>query len=470
MRSLAALLSVALFSTACGASPTAKPAPPPVAATPPPAAPPPTPAAPPKPTFPGAPVTPAGEQLAWVLDVIVNRHGALDAAEIEAHFHRTFLAAVPPAAVASVFAQIAAGAPGATISRVEGDGQKLVAHVALGDTKLRILLSIDPQSAQIVGLRLQPDVDVGPQPASFDEARDLLGKIAPKSTFLVAELKQGACAPIQSSAPKDELAIGSTFKLYVLLALADQMRAGKAAWADELAIRDDWKSLPSGRTQADAAGTKLSLLELAERMISISDNTAADHLLQFVGRKAVEAALRATQHARPALDAPFLTTREMFVLKLGQDADARAYLALNEARKRDYLDKTIAGTSPDLAAAKAWSTAHRIDTLEWFASSDDLCRAMAALWTRSRDPKTEPIAAVLAKNPGLPLDAATWPYIGYKGGSEPGVMNMTYLLRRKDDRWFVVTAGVNAAEGGTVDESKVIGVVTGLVALAAGAK
>lgn len=295
--------------------------------------------------------------------------------------------------------------------------------------------------------------------------------LAPRAQLLVAALDQGACRPLQELAATDELAIGSSFKLYVLLGLVDRILAGKAAWTDELAVRDDWKSLPSGITQNEPPGTRHSLRELAERMISKSDNTAADHLLYTVGRRGVEAALRATRHGRPALDTPFLSTRELFLLKLATPAaEIERYLRLPEARRRDYLDRTLAGKAPGIAAATAWKTARRIDKLEWFASAEDLCRVMATLWTRGQDPRAAPLLAVLAKNPGLPIDAKVWPYVGFKGGSEPGVINMTYLLRRDDGKWFVITLGFNAAEGGTLDDDKIFNLAAGIIELAGKAR
>jgi beta-lactamase class A len=286
----------------------------------------------------------------------------------------------------------------------------------------------------------------------------------------VAALDKGTCKPLQELATTEQLAIGSTFKLYVLLALADRVLAGQAAWTDELAVRDDWKSLPSGTTQNEPPGTKHPLAMYAERMISISDNTAADHLIYTLGRKAVEAAVRAAKHARPALDAPFLSTRELFVFRLGLPApEIERYLKLSEAKRREYLDKTLAGKDPNIGLSGAWKTARQIDKIEWFASSMDLCRTMAALWTRAQNPKAAVVLDILGKNPGLPLDKERWPYIGYKGGSEPGVFNMTYLLRRADDRWFVITLSVNAAEGGALEDAKIAQIAAGIVDLVAAA-
>jgi hypothetical protein len=58
-------------------------------------------------------------------------------------------------------------------------------------------------------------------------------------------------------------------------------------------------------------------------------------------------------------------------------------------------------------------------------------------------PGLAPVGHALAINPGVPLDAATWPYVGYKGGSEPGVLTLNWLLQRADGRWFVVSLGWN---------------------------
>lgn len=423
-------------------------------------------AAPAAPRFPGVPSGPAGDQLSWLLDTLVNKAGKVDVAELEKHFHASFLAQVPAAQVAPLFVQLGAQAKGLELVEVKPtDANGLVARVHVGDEKLRITLHVNAAAPhQIDGLLFQPDV-TGTPPASFEEAEKQLSTLAPKARMLVAEVVKGTCKPIREVAPRAELAIGSTFKLYVLLALVDQILAGKLAWTDEIAVRDAWKSLPSGVTQNDAAGTKLTVQTLAERMISISDNTATDHLLFSVGRDRVEAALRTSKHAAPALDIPFLSTREMFVLKLGMSDDERArYLDLSPAKRRAFLDKTVAAAPlPELSAAESWKGARAIDRLEWFASSEDLCRVMALLQQRAKQPKGEPLRTVLSKNPGLPIDKKVWPFIGFKGGSEPGVIDLTYWLERDDGRTFVVNVAANADEGGTIDEGKTAMLVHGVI-------
>ena len=54
---------------------------------------------------------------------------------------------------------------------------------------------------------------------------------------------------------------------------------------------------------------------------------------------------------------------------------------------------------------------------------------------------------ILAVNPGLQIDKSKWEYIGYKGGSEPGVLNLSYLLQsRSSGEWYVITGTWNDTE------------------------
>src|SRR3546814_17848949 len=63
--------------------------------------------------------------------------------------------------------------------------------------------------------------------------------------------------------------------------------------------------------------------------------------------------------------------------------------------------------------------------------------------------------------------AAPWSYLGYKGGSELGVVAMSLLGQRKSDgKWFVVTASWNNPDAAVPNET-LAGLVTRLLALAA---
>ena len=82
------------------------------------------------------------------------------------------------------------------------------------------------------------------------------------------------------------------------------------------------------------------------------------------------------------------------------------------------------------------------------------------LWIRDHTATGAASAArgVLAVNPGLNWPAASWPYVGFKGGSEPGVLDLTFLLRRADGQWFVLTSTWNNPAK-PVDEAQFVGLM-----------
>ncbi len=68
------------------------------------------------------------------------------------------------------------------------------------------------------------------------------------------------------------------------------------------------------------------------------------------------------------------------------------------------------------------------------------------------------LRGVLSINPGLAVSKEAFPYVGYKGGSETGVLNLTFLLRAKDGTWYAASAGWNDPLQ-AVEESKLIGLM-----------
>jgi beta-lactamase class A len=380
------------------------------------------------------PDTPARTQLTWVLAAL---NGApVTPADAAAHFTSAFLAQVPATQLAAIFAQLAALGPWA---HVGFDGEplpaRLVAAVTRGDGQYwRIALATSSaEGDRIGGLLLAAAGDLDPALASFDAIDGALAQAAPRVNLLAASVAAGACTPLHELHPEASLAIGSTFKLYVLAALAQSIADGARTWTDSIAIQDEHKSLPSGELQDQPVGTLLPVRTYAEKMISISDNTAADHLLFAVGRAAVEAMVTATGHHALAENAPFLATRELFLLKLMlSSAEQDAYVAASvDARRALLLDYDA--TRDPRSAAGPWTTPRRIDTLEWFATPADLCQVMAKLESFGEATSTAPVRDVLALNPGLSDLPGDFSYVAFKGGSEPGVLNLTWLVQRGSD-------------------------------------
>ena len=184
-------------------------------------------------------------------------------------------------------------------------------------------------------------------------------------------------------------------------------------------------------------------------MIWQSDNTATDHLIGYLGRNNVEAAFAAFGHQDPELNFPLLLTREMFGIKMSQpDAWMTTYMAATDDEQLAMVESTIdpMRINPDGGWGN-WNGPTAIDGIEWFASANDLCRAMASLWSLGAQPGLEPVREILTGNRSGIADTKTWPLAGYKGGYEAGVVNLTFVLERSDGRVFFVTTGYNQEHG-----------------------
>jgi hypothetical protein len=411
------------------------------------------------------PDTCAGQQLSWVLAEMNGALATTDDATLESHFSADFLAAVPTAQVRSVFDQLALTAPWRLLG-FEGAPRStaLVAEVT-DQTGAWWRLSVTCNGADVMsGLLLSSGADLDPSLDTWPEVEAAFSARAPTAAFVDAALDGGACAPVHAVAADTTGGIGSAFKLYVLSTLANEVDAGVHSWSEPLAIRDEWKSLPSGTWQNLAVGTTHSLLEYAQQMVSVSDNTATDHLLFTVGRAQVEQQLSVAGHHAPSLNQPFLSTRELFTLKLMLSQSEQQAWASADLSGRRALLGDWASRDPRTSHA-AWTSPRLIEEFEWFASPLDLCRVMATLRAQGQQPGTTEVLDVLAINPGIADPSHAFSYVGYKGGSEPGVLSLTWLLRRNDGGWRVVSAVVNDPQR-NLDEARVLYVVSAARALA----
>jgi len=384
------------------------------------------------------PNTPAGAQLRWLIAAVA--HLPMSDAQVHAHFDSAFLAQVSPATLN----QALQGATGVKLLSVQvSEPDALLATVSTSGVlpRAQVALTVDSQGL-ISGLRIGPVTTASAPPTTWAGVDAAVRSVAPQVRLLVANVSNGSCQPLHSIDPTTAAPLGSLFKVYVLDALGTAVASGTVHWNQPLTVTAQLKSLPSGELQNEPDGTKISVQDTAAKMISISDNTAANMLINLVGRPAVETALTTTGMADPALDQPFLTTRELFVLKLDQwPALAERYIAANEAGRRALLASTVdRAPLPALAAAQAWTTPRDINTLEWFASADDICRAYTALAALARRPGLSPISQVLSLNDGgLQLDPAQWKTTWFKGGSEPGVLTLAYLATTQTGQSYVVT-------------------------------
>ena len=381
-----------------------------------------------------------GRQLTWFLGAVADVPWSRQV--IQAHFDSGFLAQVSPDQINSLLEEVpvrlGASLTGVLWQYPARDPVTLRAVADIGGLQSAVSISVD-SAGLISGLLLTP---YQPPPASWAQVDQDLGALAPDASLLAARVSPGgSCTPVHQVAASTARPLGSMFKLFVLGALAHQITAGRVSWDQELTVTDALKSagdIGPGYLQYDPAGTRVSVRQTALQMISISDNTAADMLIHLVGRPAVQAQDRQwSDHA--ALNVPFLTTRELFLLKYVHPALADQYLSLAPGQRAAFLASHVDPLPLSQTELQNLASPADIDTLEWFASPDDICRAFAGLRQLAAQPALAPLGSILsASNGDIGLDPAQWPAVWFKGGSEPGVLTLGYLATNSKGQTFVV--------------------------------
>lgn len=311
----------------------------------------------------------------------------------------------------------------------------------------------------VAGLLLTPGTDPSrPAPTTWEEldervaeldgdAAVLVSRVAPAD--VAAQLPVERCDPVHGVGDTETaMPVASIFKLYVLAAVAQAVEGGTLTWDTPLTLTDDVRSLPSGTLQDEPSGTVVSVRDAAGAMIAISDNTAADLLVATVGRDAVLAALTATGHSDPALNTPFLTTRDLFRLGWAGAVDAPAWDSLSEAEQATAVAALPGGplaVDPADVTTAVWEQG-----VDWFATAADLCAVHVALQDAAGTPTGGPVREILAANPGVEIDTAAWPYVGFKGGSTPGVVAGSWFAQDAAGEAVVVSVQLASSDPATL--------------------
>lgn len=364
-------------------------------------------------------------------------------------FSATFLAAVPIDQVATLTAQLRQhyGAPQG-VAQKTGDrsGYSGTVIIRFERALIHCTLSSDVQG-KIAGLHV---VNIAPV---NDSVAALEGDIAalPGDVAWGVYRLDGDTPPqlLDGANTTRDMAVGSVFKLTILGALDEQIAAGRMHWTD--VIRLTHETVPSSRLIHWPANAPMTLYSLAAMMISESDNRATDVMFHHLGRERVEAFARRHGGLSGPRAFPMLSTLEATVLKNPDLGPARqAWLTGDEAARRAALARyrdvfTLGNVNMNAYAAGPAD----ITTMEWFASPDSIARCYG--WF-ARHASAE-ARAILAINPGIPAaSAGEWQNLGYKGGSEPGVLAFSFLLEDAGNHYVVTMAWNNTAA--EVDEPR----------------
>ncbi len=272
-----------------------------------------------------------------------------------------------------------------------------------------------------------------PEISSWRDVDATLKTTNARYAYQAAKVTDGRCELVAGTNTGLSLPLASIFKLYVLYAVADAVKAGTVSWDDQLVVTAKVKAVGSSGLDKLPEGARVSVLTAAEKMIATSDNMATDLLIGKVGRDAVERALVAAGHHDPAGMMPFPTMYELFSVGWGEpdlrrqwqqaSAGVRAEI-LNQVNSRPYR--------PDPTRSHVPASAYGV---EWYGSPEDVCRVHAALQSAAVG-KAAPVKQILAAVPGIDLNHDEWPYVGAKAGGLPGDLTFSwYAVDKAGQPW-----------------------------------
>ena len=321
-------------------------------------------------------------------------------------------------------------------------------EVGAGHATLHLLTSY--QVAQTIELRtndagLVDRFDVSLVPPVIKSWKDIdaeISKTGAKYSYQVSKVDNGNCDLVAGTNTDLSLPLASIFKLYVLLAVSESVKAGTVGWDDQLTVTKEGKLVGAAGLDDVPDGTTVSVRTAAQQMISASDNMATDMLIQRVGPGAVERALATAGHHDPGSMTPFPTTHELFSVGWGKpNLRAEWEKVSSSSTGRGQLFKQTNSRPYDPDPERTHTPASDIGA-EWYGSAADICRVHAALQA-SAVGAAEPVKKILSAIPGIDLDRAKWPYIGAKGGNLPGDLTFSWYAVDRTGQPYVVSFQLN---------------------------
>ncbi len=173
----------------------------------------------------------------------------------------------------------------------------LILGIGIGAIAGTLLSAIDPASQASVKVNEPPksQVQESPKPTNRPAPMALSQEISPLKAQLqtlvgtnaklqpglfIVDLDTGAYVDMNS---RLALPAASTIKVPILVALFQDVDAGKIRLDESLTLAAEMMATGSGDLQYKKPGTKLTVLELATKMITISDNTATNMLIARLG-------------------------------------------------------------------------------------------------------------------------------------------------------------------------------------------
>ena len=268
------------------------------------------------------------------------------------------------------------------------------------------------------------------------------------SSIIAFELVKGSGPQLVAArAPDRSLSIGTTAMVWTHLALLEAAANNELPWDAPILFDSAIKTWPRSDSYELPEGIALPVAEWTRRMMSQTDNIAADHLIAIIGADRIESTRDrvraglwegAGPRRAPVGGEPFLTTAQFHALKCNVDLkvlDCYAYSGLDE-RRRILEDQRLLALMSEQVMAN-WFNPLYIETVGWFATSRELAAAAIEVDLLTASPGMEP-AAQAWRLPAAEHPQGPWARVHGKLGGEPGALAGVWLLERRDGRRFVL--------------------------------
>ncbi|QBD79500.1 serine hydrolase [Ktedonosporobacter rubrisoli] len=169
-----------------------------------------------------------------------------------------------------------------------------------------------------------------------------LARLGGRSSCIVMRMEKAVPQDLVSINPNTLYPAASLVKVPILLEVARQVASGRLSWEEGHAVPEAARATSAGVLADLSAELRLSVHDLAHLMITISDNTAANVLLDLVGMDAVNATMQELGLPSIRLERHFMDLEARAAGRdnwatAGDMARLFAYLCTPEVPEREHI-------------------------------------------------------------------------------------------------------------------------------------
>lgn len=293
---------------------------------------------------------------------------------------------------------------------------------------------------------------------NFQQLDGILATLASDTSMYIGRIENDRCTAIYQRNSALPLLTASIYKLWVLGALGEGLAAGRISANERLPLSAADIVSNGSVISSETLGTQISIKDMANMMMALSDNTATDHVARRVGRNRIEQALPRFGHRNRERIVPFLTGNEVRHLWGTVPTETlNRYVNGTEMDQREIVNNELAplgsfeGFTIDNFAQGSQAS--------WAASAQDVCGAYAGLRRFDNRSAAFDIVANAAGGSAVFLGARDrWDRVWFKGGSlatRAGqfVLTLSWLFESDSKGAFVVVLMANNSDLAPVADS-----------------